>query len=1042
MSYKYFGLREEAFGIGPDLRFIYLDAARENISTHLTSGIHQGNGLMLLGAGRGMGKTVMLRYLATKLQTDGETDLLAPTGVLSCDGGPSFNDIVIACRQGFGVSDEGVGPEGDESHLAAILKRTSVGNAPSALLLDGVEHLSEQSLESIVALAALPAEDRGYLSIVLAGCLDSPERPINATLAVLQNMPDVSVRLQRLPDHDIEPFILHRLQIAGHDGSALFAPDAIDQVIRYSEGNPLAINRICRSAMVIASLENSRTVTATMVESALMMEQVANGRPGRASGDRSKSNGAPTESIEIPEMPLGPAGYVSGAATAESEAPGGNLHLGGEPDSGVGNTIGIEKSASSSNRGSRNGFLDGTTFWERSLETIGFLLSLVWRFLEKAICRGVQFAVLNMPRLKLLWQSLRQPTRGVVQFMASNKPRAFVLCIVVGMFLLLPAVTAVLFEDPPTQSSDRVSKAMNELLEEADRGSAQAQYRLGQLFEEGRGTPRDVAMAHAWYALAAAQGMPEASRARDALAGKMTREELSEAYRLAIMWTHDGEKETTVANDFPDLLQDIITDVPSSDGDATASPAGDATVVSNNVAAVLDPDAINGNVETAPNAAVESGNAAVIEALPDAGADVNAPGNEERKTPDTAAGRDYVVAYLVEKNADPKRGDVDGRVVSDLVPDERNPVSPVMSGTDNVTSRTERELDAFEISAGHEDTAGGNQFDTVSREKVSPDLLGATVGEGNAVAVTTPEEASQPEEMLQPEAALRSEEASQPEETPQPEEASQPEEALRSEEAPLPEATSRPEEMPLREATSRPEEASQPEETPRPEAALQQASRQPAASPTYTPVERTDDRAAALAASRKIKQARIKPDNGATARPLSPKPSPTAAKSVKTPPAQETQVKIAQYLLSRLGYDPGPADGLAGQNTRAAVRAYQRDKGEAADGRITEALVNRLHAEVAGGGDRRLAEVEKEREMEERREREAEVTRRRENKNVFANFLGGFQKVLGYEFNSTEDPDKMSAYCSKNVENWIYDFGTEQFVLCRDFVRRQPTVSR
>ncbi len=359
MSYKYFGLREEAFGISPDLRFIYLDTARENVSKHLTSGIHKSKGLMLLSAKRGMGKTVMLRYLAAKLQTDGEIDLLAPTGVLSCNGSPSFNDIVIACREGFGVSDEGVGQDYDETHLAAILKRTYTGNAPSALLLDGAEHLSGQALESIVALSALPAEERGYLSIVLAGCPDSPEKPIDATFATQRRLADASVSIQRLPDHDIEPFILHRLQVAGQDGSELFAPDAIDRIIRYSEGNPLAINRICRSAMVVASLETSRTVTAPMVESAVMVEEVANGRRGRAPGDRSAGKtarpvgpsdmerlpGAPTESIEIPEMPPGPAVYVSGAATAETEDPKGNIHFGDEPDSGLGKTIDIEKSA-------------------------------------------------------------------------------------------------------------------------------------------------------------------------------------------------------------------------------------------------------------------------------------------------------------------------------------------------------------------------------------------------------------------------------------------------------------------------------------------------------------------------------------------------------------------------------------------------------------------------------------------------------------------------------------------------------------------------
>jgi hypothetical protein len=50
--------------------------------------------------------------------------------------------------------------------------------------------------------------------------------------------------------------------------------------------------------------------------------------------------------------------------------------------------------------------------------------------------------------------------------------------------------------------------------------------------------------------------------------------------------------------------------------------------------------------------------------------------------------------------------------------------------------------------------------------------------------------------------------------------------------------------------------------------------------------------------------------------------------------------------------------------------------------------------------------------------------------------------MLGHEFDSTKDPEKMGEYCSKNVESWIYDSGAERFVFCRDLVGGKPTVSR
>lgn len=55
----------------------------------------------------------------------------------------------------------------------------------------------------------------------------------------------------------------------------------------------------------------------------------------------------------------------------------------------------------------------------------------------------------------------------------------------------------------------------------------------------------------------------------------------------------------------------------------------------------------------------------------------------------------------------------------------------------------------------------------------------------------------------------------------------------------------------------------------------------------------------------------------------------------------------AQSLLGRLGYNPGPADGLMGENTRQAIMKFQSNEGLATDGQITPALIARLKAAVS-----------------------------------------------------------------------------------------------
>jgi len=59
---------------------------------------------------------------------------------------------------------------------------------------------------------------------------------------------------------------------------------------------------------------------------------------------------------------------------------------------------------------------------------------------------------------------------------------------------------------------------------------------------------------------------------------------------------------------------------------------------------------------------------------------------------------------------------------------------------------------------------------------------------------------------------------------------------------------------------------------------------------------------------------------------------------------EEQLAEHVQRALAALGYDPGPADGVPGPATRAAVAAFQADQGPTADGRITYDLVERLDA--------------------------------------------------------------------------------------------------
>ena len=66
---------------------------------------------------------------------------------------------------------------------------------------------------------------------------------------------------------------------------------------------------------------------------------------------------------------------------------------------------------------------------------------------------------------------------------------------------------------------------------------------------------------------------------------------------------------------------------------------------------------------------------------------------------------------------------------------------------------------------------------------------------------------------------------------------------------------------------------------------------------------------------------------------------PETAEASQDEPVTRDLVLAAQKLLDRMGYEPGPLDGLPGKKTQTAIRLFQQDIGAPVDGAVTPSLV-------------------------------------------------------------------------------------------------------
>jgi hypothetical protein len=70
----------------------------------------------------------------------------------------------------------------------------------------------------------------------------------------------------------------------------------------------------------------------------------------------------------------------------------------------------------------------------------------------------------------------------------------------------------------------------------SDAQIAQVRLTVGDMYEQGRGTPVDYVAAYTWFTLAQSAGSADGQRARQSLASKMSRQQLDAANRRASEW--------------------------------------------------------------------------------------------------------------------------------------------------------------------------------------------------------------------------------------------------------------------------------------------------------------------------------------------------------------------------------------------------------------------------------------------------------------------------------------------------------------------------
>jgi len=250
MYSDYYGLTARPFQLTPDPRFYFDSATHRKAMAYLGYGLAQGEGFIVITGEIGTGKTTLVGHLMATIDTQRLTAIKIVSTQIEGD------DMLRMAAQGMGLSTESVEKAQILERIEQYLIDQSRAGKRVLLIVDEAQNLPVSALEELRMLSNFQTSGQSLLQIFLLG---QPE--FRAKLHGSERLEQLRQRviathhLEPMQADEIEPYIVHRLTLAGWQGNPQFTPEAYAALYTHSEGVPRRLNALASRVMLFGAIE-------------------------------------------------------------------------------------------------------------------------------------------------------------------------------------------------------------------------------------------------------------------------------------------------------------------------------------------------------------------------------------------------------------------------------------------------------------------------------------------------------------------------------------------------------------------------------------------------------------------------------------------------------------------------------------------------------------------------------------------------------------------------------------------------------------------
>jgi type II secretory pathway predicted ATPase ExeA len=326
-----FKLRDLPFRLSPDPQFLFLSKSHARAKAYMESTIWFTDGFVVITGEIGSGKTTLIETFLRELEKDVVVAQINQTQV-------SAVEFLQAVLVQFGFTPFKMKKAELLATLNDFLVEQYAAGRKVLLIVDEAQNLNMRVLEEVRLLSGVETTQDKVLRIILAGQPELNDKIDSPELVQLAQRVRLRFHLTALSADDMKAYVLHRLEVAGSGGRAIFADGIWPLLYRYTGGVPRLINTLCETAMMAAYSGDRDQVLAEDIESAieeLRWPEYAARRPKAkariaqedAPADDAPAVGAPIAPVRIADTPLA-AASPSAVAVARPEQAGPGLYIG------------------------------------------------------------------------------------------------------------------------------------------------------------------------------------------------------------------------------------------------------------------------------------------------------------------------------------------------------------------------------------------------------------------------------------------------------------------------------------------------------------------------------------------------------------------------------------------------------------------------------------------------------------------------------------------------------------------------------------------